>query len=80
MAAKAAAAGSFAHCLRTPTPSFPLPAVIRFFLLQNRAGKTRLAKYYTPLSDDDKLRTEVRAQGAAVARPLAALPPHKLCM
>ncbi|KAL4433294.1 hypothetical protein ABPG77_003342 [Micractinium sp. CCAP 211/92] len=32
--------------------------LIRFFLLQNRAGKTRLAKYYTPLGDDDKKRTE----------------------
>lgn len=39
-------------------------AVIRFFLLQNRAGKTRLAKYYTPLNDEDKMRTEVRRGGS----------------
>ena len=32
--------------------------MIRFFVLQNRAGKTRLAKYFTPLSDDEKRRGE----------------------
>ncbi|KAK9791625.1 hypothetical protein WJX73_004579 [Symbiochloris irregularis] len=28
--------------------------MIRFILLQNRAGKTRLAKYYIPLDESDK--------------------------
>jgi hypothetical protein len=32
--------------------------MIRWFLLQNRAGRTRLAKYYVPLNDADKRKTE----------------------
>lgn len=32
--------------------------MIRWFLLQNRAGRTRLAKYYVPVDDDAKRRTE----------------------
>ena len=32
--------------------------MIRWFLLQNRAGKTRLAKYYVPMSDADKRKVE----------------------
>eukprot|EP00892_Ulva_mutabilis_P004286 jgi/Ulvmu1/2229/UM013_0076.1 len=32
--------------------------MIRWFLLQNRAGRTRLAKYYVPVDDESKRRTE----------------------
>jgi hypothetical protein len=32
--------------------------MIRFILLQNRAGKTRLAKYYIPMQDTDKRKLE----------------------
>ena len=31
---------------------------IRFILLQNRQGKTRLAKYYLPLEDSEKHKVE----------------------
>lgn len=32
--------------------------MIRWFLLQNRAGRTRLSKYYVPLSDQQKRKSE----------------------
>jgi AP-2 complex subunit sigma-1 len=31
---------------------------IRFILLQNRQGRTRLAKYYVPLDDNEKRKLE----------------------
>ena len=33
-------------------------AQIRFILLQNRQGRTRLAKYYVPLEDGEKRKLE----------------------
>lgn len=42
--------------------------MIRFFLLQNRAGKTRLAKYYTPFSDDEKRKIEAEVHRLVVNR------------
>lgn len=41
---------------------------IRFFVLQNRAGKTRLAKYYTAFSDSEKHKLEYDVHRLIVSR------------
>uniref|UniRef100_A0A453K5Q6 AP complex mu/sigma subunit domain-containing protein n=1 Tax=Aegilops tauschii subsp. strangulata TaxID=200361 RepID=A0A453K5Q6_AEGTS len=38
---------------------------IRFILLQNRQGKTRLAKYYVPLEDSEKHKVEYEVSASA---------------
>ena len=38
---------------------------IRFILLQNRQGKTRLAKYYVPLEDSEKHKVEYEVSPVA---------------
>ncbi|GBF97400.1 AP-2 complex subunit sigma [Raphidocelis subcapitata] len=42
--------------------------MIRFILLQNRAGKTRLAKYYVPVSDGEKRKLEYDVHRLIVGR------------
>jgi AP-2 complex subunit sigma-1 len=42
--------------------------MIRFILLQNRAGKTRLAKYYVPVSDSEKRKLEYDVHRLIVGR------------
>lgn len=42
--------------------------MIRFLLLQNRAGKTRLAKYYVPISDSEKRKLEYDVHRLIVVR------------
>jgi hypothetical protein len=42
--------------------------MIRFLLLQNRAGKTRLAKYYVPLGDQEKRKLEYDVHRMIVTR------------
>merc|ERR1712216_598302 len=44
-------------------------AMIRFILLQNKQGKTRLSKYYVPLEDTEKRKLEQEIHREVVARP-----------
>ena len=41
---------------------------IRFILLQNRQGRTRLAKYYVPLDDGEKRKLETDIHRLVVNR------------
>mmetsp|Transcript_11242 Transcript_11242/g.28391 ORF Transcript_11242/g.28391 Transcript_11242/m.28391 type:complete len:144 (+) Transcript_11242:223-654(+) len=42
--------------------------MIRFMLLQNRAGKTRMSKYWVPLEDAEKHKLEYEVHRLVVAR------------
>ena len=42
--------------------------MIRFFLLQNKVGKTRLSKYYSPFTDDEKRRMEAEIHRLVTSR------------
>eukprot|EP00771_Trimastix_marina_P000469 gnl/Trimastix_PCT/1490.p1 GENE.gnl/Trimastix_PCT/1490~~gnl/Trimastix_PCT/1490.p1 ORF type:complete len:143 (+),score=18.02 gnl/Trimastix_PCT/1490:46-474(+) len=43
--------------------------MIHFVILKNRQGKTRLAKYYSPYTDDDKRKLETDVFRIVVSRP-----------
>ena len=53
-------------CARPPSA---LRLQIRFILLQNKQGKTRLSKYYVPLEDTEKRKLEQEIHREVVARP-----------
>ncbi|CAG9464715.1 unnamed protein product [Pedinophyceae sp. YPF-701] len=42
--------------------------MIRFLLLQNRQGKTRIAKWFVPLKDEEKRRIEEEVHKAVTSR------------
>mmetsp|Transcript_489 Transcript_489/g.898 ORF Transcript_489/g.898 Transcript_489/m.898 type:complete len:143 (+) Transcript_489:60-488(+) len=42
--------------------------MIRFFLLQNRQGKTRLSKWYFPIGESEKKRIETNVHRMVVSR------------
>ena len=46
-------ARAWLHCT-----AYAAAVMIRFMLLQNRQGKTRLAKYYVPLEESEKHKLE----------------------
>lgn len=54
--------------LRESPPATVVQKMIRFILLQNRQGKTRLAKYYVPLEDSEKHKVEYEVHRLVVNR------------
>mmetsp|Transcript_44532 Transcript_44532/g.105533 ORF Transcript_44532/g.105533 Transcript_44532/m.105533 type:complete len:143 (+) Transcript_44532:64-492(+) len=44
--------------------------MIRFILLQNRQGKTRLSKWYVPFNSGEKFRIEAEIHRAVVSRDI----------
>ncbi|CDP07401.1 unnamed protein product [Coffea canephora] len=52
----------------SPAPSTLSLKMIRFILLQNRQGKTRLAKYYIPLEESEKHKVEYEVHRLVVNR------------
>ncbi|KAL6125237.1 hypothetical protein ACLB2K_073296 [Fragaria x ananassa] len=48
--------------------AYEMNGEIRFILLQNRQGKTRLAKYYVPLEDSEKHKVEYEVHRLVVNR------------
>jgi AP-2 complex subunit sigma-1 len=59
-----------------PNPDFEDKMVLSFILIQNRQGKTRLAKWYAPYTDEEKvkLKGEVWFFTHALNPPSADLP------
>jgi AP-2 complex subunit sigma-1 len=56
------------NCQHSQSPSSSLINQIHFFLLQSRQGKTRLSKWYYPVSEGEKVRIETEVHRTVVSR------------
>ena len=61
------------HAARNSAPAAPLTRVlscvqIRFILLQNRQGKTRLSRWYVSYNEDERKKIEVETHRTIVGR------------
>jgi AP-2 complex subunit sigma-1 len=65
---------SFALPQAVPNPTSRSTMVLSFILIQNRQGKTRLAKWYAPYTDEEKVR--LKGEVCSIQFPSTTHPDH----